>query len=123
MSYFVTTVNRIMYASLEEPSIDADGGASFHILWCPHQDHYQPFDCRVQRYFVVGLIEAFREFGGIEGMQVQFDYTIPAGAETCHFSMWIGAPDDSKWNDDTAAIGRKALTHLAGRERDSERKR
>ncbi len=91
--------------SLEDPEIDGGKGASFHILWCPHQDHYQAFDCRVQRYIVVGLIDAFKEFGGVEGMQVQFDYTIPAGAETCHFSMWIGSPDDTKWNDDTDAIG------------------
>ncbi len=116
MSYFVTTVNRIMYASLEDPKIDGEEGASFHILWCPHQDHYQAFDCRVQRYIVVGLIDAFKEFGGVEGMQVQFDYTIPAGAETCHFSMWIGSPDDTKWNDDTAAIGRKALQRIADRQ-------
>ena len=111
MSYFVTVINRIMYASLERPQVDGTGGASFDILWCPHQDTYQAFDCRVQRYFVVGILEAFRDLSGITEMQVRFDCTIPAGAPTCHFTLWLDG-DDAQWLQDTAQIEAKAL-HLA----------
>ncbi len=50
ISFYATVVNRIAYASLEAPRIDAEDKATFDILWCPHQDHYEAFDCRVQRY-------------------------------------------------------------------------
>ena len=55
VSFYATVVNRIAYASLEEPRIDAEDQVSFDIVWCPHQDHYQALDCRVQRYFVQGI--------------------------------------------------------------------
>src|SRR5512140_1824367 len=60
-SFYATVINRIAYASLEAPRLDGAGRASFDILWCPHQDHYGPFDCRVQRYFVQGMLDAARE--------------------------------------------------------------
>jgi hypothetical protein len=111
-SFFATVVNRIAYASLEEPKIDGDGKVSFDIVWCPHQDHYQAFDCRVQRYFVQGMIEAARDFGCMQGWEVQFDSTIPAGAPTCHFTVWRpeGA-ERSRWEGDTRLIEAKALAH------------
>ena len=56
-------INRIAYASLEAPHIDGADRVTFDIVWCPHQDHYGAFDCRVQRYFVQGMIDAAREFG------------------------------------------------------------
>ena len=65
------------------------GKATFDILWCPHQDHYEAFDCRVQRYFVQGMIDAGQEFArghaGAPGFafEVRVDSTIPAGAPTC----------------------------------------
>ena len=37
VSFFATVINRIAYASLEAPRIDADDKATFDILWCPHQ--------------------------------------------------------------------------------------
>ena len=61
VSFYATVINRIAYASLEEPQIDGDGQVTFDIVWCPHQDHYGAFDCRVQRYFVQGMIDAARE--------------------------------------------------------------
>src|SRR5579859_6628699 len=87
-SFYVTVLNRIAYASLEDPKIDDDGKVSFDILWCPHQDHYGAFDCRVQRYFVQGMLEAAEEFARLQGWQVRFDSTIPSGATTCHFTLW-----------------------------------
>jgi len=60
-SFYATVINRIAYASLEAPKMDAGDKVSFDILWCPHQDHYKAFDCRIQRYFVRGMIDAARE--------------------------------------------------------------
>ena len=88
ISYFTTVINRIAYASLEAPRIENENTASFDILWCPHQDTYKAFDCRVQRYFVQGMIEAFQEHAHASGFDIRFDSTIPAGGPTCHFTMW-----------------------------------
>jgi hypothetical protein len=109
-SFFATVINRIAYASLEDPKIDGDGQASFHILWCPHQDHYEAFDCRVQRYFVQGMIDAAEDHAKRFGFQVRFDYTIPAGAETCHFTMWQASDEErEQWDRLTEKLERKAL--------------
>jgi hypothetical protein len=106
-SFYVTVLNRIAYASLEDPKIDGEGQVSFDILWCPHQDHYQAFDCRVQRYFVQGMIEAARKFSCMRGWEVRFDCTIPAGAPTCHFTVW--QDDNPTWQKDTKLIEARAL--------------
>jgi hypothetical protein len=110
VSFYATVINRIAYASLEAPKIDGAEQASFDIVWCPHQDHYGAFDCRVQRYFVQGMIEAAQEHAGRFGFQVRFDSTIPAGAETCHFTMW--KPDEAekaRWDEYTRLLEAKAL--------------
>jgi hypothetical protein len=110
VSFYATVINRIAYASLEAPKIDGEGQASFDILWCPHQDHYGPFDCRVQRYFVEGMIAAAREFGGRFGFEVRFDTTIPSGAQTCHFTMWKADDQErAAWTDYTKRLEQKAL--------------
>jgi len=110
VSFYATVINRIAYASLEDPRIDGENDASFDIVWCPHQDHYQAFDCRVQRYFVQGMVDAAEEFSSQLGFQVRFDSTIPAGAETCHFTMWKGEPEEAKaWDDYTDRLNKKAL--------------
>ena len=110
VSFLYTVGNRIIYASLEDPSIDSEDEVSFHILWCPHQDHYRAFDCRVQRYFVQGMIDAVREKGWVTDWQIRFAQTIPAGADTCRFVIWR-APDEEKmeWERFTEQIERKAL--------------
>jgi len=115
-SFFATVVNCIAYASLEEPSIDSDDEVSFHILWCPHQDYYQAFDCRVQRYFVQGMLDALREKGWQQDWQVRFTQTIPAGADTCRFVI-SRAPDEEKmeWERYSEQLESKAL-EIAGRE-------
>jgi hypothetical protein len=110
-SFYATVINRIAYASLEDPKIDSDGKATFDILWCPHQDHYQAFDCRIQRYFVRGMIEAAQEHSLAAGWQVRFDSTIPAGAPTCHFTLWKASDDEQqKWNAYSQLLEAKALT-------------
>ena len=120
VSFYATVINRIVYASLEDPRIDGPDRATFDIVWCPHQDHYGPFDCRVQRYFVQGMIDAAREFSGRFDFEVRFDSTIPAGAKTCHFTMWQGGPgEQAAWQAYTAALEKKAL-EMAQRERRAE---
>lgn len=112
ISYYATVINRIAYASLEDPRIEDENTATFDILWCPHQDTYQAFDCRVQRYFVQGMIETFRDHARAFGFDVRFDSTIPAGAPTCHFTMWR-SPDGTPpaWSSYTDFVNQKALEH------------
>ncbi|MGE5180906.1 MAG: hypothetical protein ACM31C_02535 [Acidobacteriota bacterium] len=110
-SFYATVINRIAYASLEDPKIDGDGKVSFDILWCPHQDHYKAFDCRIQRYFVRGMIDAAKEVALGKNWQVKFDSTIPAGATTCHFTLWHATEEESRaWNEYTQLLETKALT-------------
>jgi hypothetical protein len=114
MSFFATVVNRIVYSSLESPRIVDDQSVDFHIDWCPHQSHYSAFYCRVQRYFVQGMIDAAQEFlkkqGREEVWDVEFKTTIPAGADTCHFVIQKGSPEERrKWEEYTRELERKAL--------------
>jgi len=110
VSFYATVCNRVAYASLEAPRIDGEGQVSFDILWCPHQDHYGAFDCRVQRYFVQGMIDAAYEFAGKLGFEVRFDTTIPAGAPTCHFTVWKATDaEKEKWSQYTRQLEQKAL--------------
>jgi hypothetical protein len=119
ISFYATVINRIVYASLEAPKVDSESQASFDILWCPHQDHYGAFDCRVQRYFVQGMIDAAQEFAGRIGFDVRFDTTIPSGSETCHFTMWKATPDEkARWGEYTKLLEAKALV----RARESKQK-
>jgi len=108
-SFFATVINRIAYASLEEPSIDSEDEVSFHIIWCPHQDCYSAFDCRVQRNFVQGMLDAAKELGWMD-WQVRFTQTIPAGAETCRFVIFRGSAEDmSTWKEYSEQLDKKAL--------------
>jgi hypothetical protein len=110
ISFYATVINRIAYASLEDPKIDASDKVSFDIVWCPHQDHYGAFDCRVQRYFVQGMIEAAREHGKAFGFEVRFDTTIPSGAPTCHFTLWQATDSErEEWSTYTKLLEAKAL--------------
>ena len=111
MSFYATVINRIVYASLEEPSIDTADQVSFDITWCPHQDYYHAFDCRVQRHFVQGMMDALKEFFGKDsGFQVRFDSTIPSGSKTCHFTIWRSTDQEKEaWAQLTEALDEKAL--------------
>lgn len=119
VSFFATVINRVCYASLEEPSIDSEDEVSFHITWCPHQDLYGAFDCRVQRYFVQGMLDAAGELDFYEPWQVRFTRTMPAGAETCRFVLWR-APDgdDSEWAKYSEQLEKKALDDARARRED-----
>jgi hypothetical protein len=112
-SFYATVINTIVYASLEKPQIDDGDKTTFDILWCPHQDHYQAMDCRVQRYFVQGMIDAVREkLGDAFDANVKFDSTIPSGAHTCHFTVWKPEGEEKqRWELYTKQLEAKALEH------------
>ncbi|MEM3206935.1 MAG: hypothetical protein QXQ87_02760 [Halobacteria archaeon] len=116
-SYYATVVNRIAYASLEGTRVEGRDRASFDILWCPHQDHYGAFDCRVQRYFVQGMIDAMEEHAGPgHNFNVRFDSTIPAGAPTCHFTLWRAREGEKDaWGQFTERINEKAIQIAQGK--------
>ncbi|MCX6001214.1 MAG: hypothetical protein NTY79_01555 [Chloroflexi bacterium] len=111
VSFFATVVNTIFYASLEEPRIEGDERISFDITWCPHQDHYSAFDCRVQRYMVQGMLDALFDMGWISrDWQVKFTCTIPAGAKVCNFVFWKASGEEkTAWELYTGKLEQRAL--------------
>jgi len=110
ISSFASWINREIYASPEDPRIESEDHASFDILWCPHQDSYKPFDCRVQRYLVQGMIEACREKFTGNDFQVKVVRTIPAGADVCTFEIWRKRPGEKDdWEIYSDSLAKKAL--------------
>jgi len=110
ISAFCSWINREIYASPELPRIEDSDHCSFDILWCPHQDSYRAFDCRVQRYLVQGMIEACRERFTDADFQVRFLTTIPSGAPTCRFEVWRKKPGEpDEWEKYSGELARKAL--------------
>ncbi len=111
MSFLCTIVNTQAWTSIEDPRVDAEDKCSFDILWCPLQDVYKAFDCRVQRYLVQGIIDAFKEFSltGKE-YQVEFTKTIPAGGECCSFVLSEKKPGEpDMWEDYSKLLEKRAL--------------
>jgi len=111
MSFLATIINTQAWTSIEDPRIDSEEQCSFDILWCPLQDVYKAFDCRVQRYLVQGIINAFRDSGVMQHeYQVEFKSTIPAGAETCLFHITKKDPNEKdKWEEYSKTLEKKAL--------------
>ena len=119
ISYLVTIVNTQAWTSIEEPEIESEEKCTFNILWCPLQDTYKAFDCRVQRYLVQGIIDAFRDIShfNIE-YQVEFTQTIPAGAKYCRFIIEQKRKgDQDKWKDYTSILEQKALKRMGERKK------
>jgi len=113
MSMVATYANTILWASLEDPWIEDEDGCGFDILWCPLQDVYKPFDCRVQRYFVQGIIDQVRETLELDDFNINFEHIIPAGASTCRFHMWRKRPDEQdNWSNYTARLEQRSLNKL-----------
>lgn len=111
MSFLTTIVNTQAWTSIEDPRIDSKEQCSFDIIWCPLQDVYKAFDCRVQRYLVQGIINAFKDSGVLQHeYQVEFKTTIPAGAKTCLFYITKKNPDEKdKWEEYSKELEKKAL--------------
>lgn len=114
ISSIATCINVDAYASPEAPDIKSATQCGFDILWCPHEDYYQPFDCRVQRYLVAGMIDAFRERFAVGGydFQVKFVSTIPSGSKTCRFELRQKEPgEQDDWSLYSSFLEKKALEH------------
>ncbi len=111
MSFLATIVNTQAWTSIEDPRIDNKDQCSFDIIWCPLQDVYKAFDCRVQRYLVQGIINAFKDSGVLQHeYQVEFKTTIPAGAKTCLFHITKKNPNEKdKWEEYSKELEKKAL--------------
>lgn len=116
ISSFATCINVEAYASPEAPDIKDSGHCGFDILWCPHEDHYKAFDCRVQRYMVQGMIDAFREKFSAKNIDfnVRFVSTIPSGSKTCRFEIREkSAGEEENWLSYSDHLAKKALKHTA----------
>jgi hypothetical protein len=111
MSFLATIINTQAWTSIEDPHINSETQCSFDILWCPLQRIYKPFDCRVQRYLVQGIINAFKDSGVLNNeYQIEFKETIPAGAQTCFFTITKKEKgEEDKWESYSNFLAKKAL--------------
>lgn len=117
MSFVATYANTILWASVEDPWIVSENECGFDILWCPLQDTYLPFDCRVQRYFVQGILDHCREKLGLDDFNIAFESIIPAGASTCKFRVWRKKPgEEDNWSAYTKKLEQKGLNRSKGKE-------
>jgi hypothetical protein len=107
-SLHASWINEVAYASIEAPRVTEDG-ADFDIHYCPHEDVYGAFDCRVQRYFVQGMLDASRTIFGDRGLDVSFKTTIPSGARTCHFDIYHRETEGDDWNEYSDRLRGRAL--------------
>ena len=111
-SLFASWINEVIYASIEKPRLHGDS-ADFDIHYCPHEDVYGAFDCRVQRYLVEGMIEAGHRLFGDGSLDVAFATTIPSGSHTCHFDI-VPRPDGAAeaWIDYSNRLRERALRRI-----------
>jgi hypothetical protein len=108
-SLMASWINEVCYASIENPSFEADR-ADFDIHYCPHEDVYGAFDCRVQRYYVEGMIAAARRRFGAAMFDVRFTSTIPSGSHVCHFDMFPKSDEGhDEWDDYSDRLRGRAL--------------
>ncbi len=112
-SFLVTGMNTIIYASLERPWVTSPDRSEFDILWCPHQDRYTAFDCRVQRYFVEGMIGAVDD-AGFPALTAWVEQLIPHGADCCHFVVEKRGEGENPWHIRTEELQAKAFQKLEG---------
>lgn len=109
ISLLASWVNRNIYASPEYPQVLSEDECCFDILWCPHQDIYTARDCRIQRYLVQGMLNAFRDSGLMqEDFDLEVQSLIPLGAESCHFRIWRKTGDEEHvWSKHSAYLANR----------------
>jgi len=108
-SLMASWINEVCYASIERPGV-SEAEADFDIHYCPHEDVYGAFDCRVQRYLVEGMLDAARALFGDRNFDVAFATTIPSGSSTCHFDIFKRpAPGSDAWNEYSERLRDRAL--------------
>ncbi|MFX1298709.1 MAG: hypothetical protein ACFFD2_28100 [Promethearchaeota archaeon] len=123
VSFLATKINTVCWTSVEDPHIINDKMCEFDILWCPLEDEYKAFDCRIQRYLVQGILERVREVHSRVDYDVEFVSTIPAGAKTCKFRIAEkekGSPD--KWNLYSQILEKRALKRWKAKQKRDEGK-
>jgi len=109
VSLLASWINEVCYASIEKPNVSA-GSADFDIHYCPHEDVYGAFDCRVQRYLVEGMLDASHAFFGERNFDVSFATTIPSGSHTCHFDIFQRPdPNTDEWRAYSDKMRERAL--------------
>jgi len=120
-SLMTSWINEVLYASIEEAFIKNEDKAGFHICYCPHQDVYRPFDCRVQRYFVEGTMQAARELWGDRGnFDAFFRYSIPQGRDTCLFEMKRREGEADRWRQYSEELQHRALERVKRKKREKK---
>ncbi|MBM3141833.1 MAG: hypothetical protein FJ005_02125 [Chloroflexi bacterium] len=120
-SLMTSWINEVLYASIEEAFIKNEDKAGFHICYCPHQDVYRPFDCRVQRYFVEGTMQAARELWGDKGnFDAFFRYSIPQGRDTCLFEMKRREGEADRWRQYSEELQHRALERVKRKKREKK---
>ena len=118
ISAYASWINREIYASPEAPRIEDGDRCSFDILWCPHQDVYKAFDCRVQRYLVQGMMEAAREKFPEHDFNIKVKATIPAGSKVCTFQIYRKRPgEEDDWELYSGVLAKKALEHAQSKKK------
>ncbi|MFB0561324.1 MAG: hypothetical protein ACETWM_08955 [Candidatus Lokiarchaeia archaeon] len=112
-SFVATWINTVFWTSIENPEIVSEDEAILDILWCPHQDMYKPFDCRVQRYLVEGVLRYLRENMNLD-FELEFQWIIPAGAETCRFRLWKKKEGEERgqWEKYSKMLAQRALKRM-----------
>jgi hypothetical protein len=110
-SIVLSWINEVLYASIEEPFIRGEDELGCHILYCPHQDIYRPFDCRVQRYFMEGTTQAGEELWGERGrvFDAFFRHSIPQGYDTCLFELERRKQKGDAWRKYSDKLQHRAL--------------
>lgn len=113
ISYIMTAINTVLYASLEKPKDLSENRYDFDILWCPHQDRYTAFDCRVQRYFVEGMFMALED-RGYSRVTAWVDKLIPRRAECCHFTVELvkDETEEHPWSAYSDQLEERALDKM-----------
>ena len=106
-------MNEVLYCSIEDAFIKNENEGGCYILYCPHQDVYKPFECRIQRYFVEGVLLGARELWGDRAdFDVFFRHSIPQGYETCLFEFKLGKGKEDPWRQYSEELQRRALKHI-----------
>lgn len=121
VSFIATQINTVAWTSVEDPRIINDEKCEFDIIWCPLEDVYKPFDCRIQRYLVQGILDYVRDLRSDINFDVEFLSTIPAGAETCKFQM-VRKNEDSpdKWKLYSEILEKRALKRWKAKQKEKK---
>jgi hypothetical protein len=112
-SLILSWMNEVLYASIEDYFVNSPEDGGCQILYCPHQDTYKPFDCRIQRYFAEGIGQAAMEiWPDRKRFDSYFRQSIPQGCETCLFEFHVSKDKDDAWKKYTDELQDKALERL-----------